>query len=115
MREGLGPRGDDRGPDEGRGGDGGVVEHAVDDHLGDVRVGRDGVARELGERPGELSLAGERHVGRLGPHLVADAHAPTAGGVTLVTASGSGAPGPPAAWFGPAGTCGVVGCCVVRT
>ena len=59
MRQRLRPCRRDRRSHEGRGGDGGVVDDAVDHHLGDLVAHLDVVDRHTGELPGQLILAGQ--------------------------------------------------------
>jgi hypothetical protein len=56
----------------GGGGDGRVVDDAVDDHVLDVRVDGDVVRGDLGDLPGELILAGQVLRALVGPDFVID-------------------------------------------
>ena len=62
-------------PGEGCGGHGGIVDHAVDDHVDDVGVDLDRVGGDLGEMPRELPCALEVLVAAVHAQVVDDGHA----------------------------------------
>ena len=66
MRQRLGAGGNPRMAVDRGDGDGGVVDHPVDDHLGNCRLDLDRVGRDGGDLPGEL--VGARQAVALGMH-----------------------------------------------
>ena len=59
VRQGLGARCNDRGAVQGGDGHRGVVDHAVDHHVGDLVGNGDRIGRDLRDLVGELVLAGQ--------------------------------------------------------
>src|SRR5699024_5154655 len=72
--QGLGAGGHHGLAQQGGGGDGGVVDHAVDHHIGDVGGHRSGVGGQLCQFPGELILTGQVVTAGVHTHVMGDRH-----------------------------------------
>ena len=70
MRHCLRPRGDDRAPRDRGGGDRGIVDDAVADHLGHLVLDADRVGGDGSDLPGELIGAVETFGGFVGADFV---------------------------------------------